>query len=58
MIKDKFYYQSLIHQLIYIADIINTDYDYFPAGRLHDDYLCCIEECIRLCKKEGGIKNG
>lgn len=56
MKKDKLYYQSLIHQLIYIADIINNDNDYFPEGRLHDDYLCCIDECIRLCKKEGKIQ--
>ena len=58
MPKDKFYYQSLIHQLIYIADIINNDDEYFPEGRLRNDYLGCIEECIRLCKLKGGIKNG
>ena len=58
MCKDKFYYQSLIHQLIYIADIINTDDEYFPEGRLRDDYLRCIEECIRLCKLKGGKSNG
>lgn len=56
MKKDKFYYQSLIHQLIYIAEIINTDDDYFPEGRLRDDYLNCVDECIKLCKKVGKIK--
>lgn len=52
MPKDEFYYQSLIHQLKYILDIIRNDDEYFPEGRLKYDYLCCIKECIRLCTNE------
>lgn len=59
MPKDKLYYQSLIHQLKYIADIIRNDDEYFPEGRLKYDYLCCIKECMKLCKLKGAsVKKG
>ena len=45
MNSKEFYCMTRIHQLIALADLINTDERF--EGRLKSDYLQCIEDCIK-----------
>lgn len=44
------YCRTRIHQLIALADLVNTDGRF--EGRLRTDYIQCIEDCIKHFEKE------
>lgn len=45
MKNKEFYCSTRIHQLIALADLVNTDERF--EGRLRTDYINCIEDCIK-----------